>query len=298
MIGQSLQLQPEGAQPLAAQRRLRAGEGFAEQAMGGGVRQRGVAGNRFHLRQRGAVRTAEQGAFNAAMLVSERNFQMQHFLAVALEPKVSWLDHAGVHRTNRHLVHLASVDPEELTLRGKRPGGGTHGLEPRVPGRVQAVLFPEFAFEEVGLRAQQGERRIRAGARRAPGDAEDVVGVEGNHGHDGHATRLRLSKPGAEAPSFAELPCRGFDQGVGRPGGHFRPRQGRAIGEQGKGRGGGAHGVEVSWVTAADQICSSSGGGESPSQAENPSRTRGGRITPAVSTNRGPAGGGRRRGGP
>jgi hypothetical protein len=101
----------------------------------------GVAGDGFHLRERGAVRTAEQGGLDAAVLVAERDLEMEDFLAGALETKVAGLDDAGVHRADRDLVHLAPSTRKNSPMAGRCPRA-PHGLEPGVALRVTSRAAP------------------------------------------------------------------------------------------------------------------------------------------------------------
>jgi hypothetical protein len=60
--------------------------------------------------------SADQGVLDAAMLVTQGDFEVQHFLAVALKPKMAWLDDARVDRPDGNFVNLPAFDAEELWL--------------------------------------------------------------------------------------------------------------------------------------------------------------------------------------
>ena len=55
-------------------------------------------------------RSADERSLDAAVLVAERDLQVQDGLAVTLEAEVTGLDHAGVNRTDGDLVHVAASD--------------------------------------------------------------------------------------------------------------------------------------------------------------------------------------------
>ena len=107
-----------------------------------------------------------EGPLDAAMLIAERDLEVKDLFAVALEPEVPGLDHAGVDRTDGHLVHLVPLDPEEIRHPGKdcgvvRPVPGVEArairvmeadrLQPRVPFEPDAVLLGDLPLEEMGL---------------------------------------------------------------------------------------------------------------------------------------------------
>src|SRR5207247_2469924 len=97
------------------------------------------------------VRAAHQGALDAAVLVAERDLEVEDVLAVALEAEVAGLDDAGVHGTDGDLVHLLALDAVEV---GDADGGArvAHRLEPRV------ALGDDLA-EGVEREARQGVAR-------------------------------------------------------------------------------------------------------------------------------------------
>jgi hypothetical protein len=96
--------------------------------------------------------------FRASVLVSEGNLQVKHFLTGALEAEVARFNDAGVHGTHRDFVYLASLDTEERAVgRGVIPRA-SHRLEPWVPVRQHAVLFPDLPLEEMRLRLRHGQR--------------------------------------------------------------------------------------------------------------------------------------------
>src|SRR5262245_32721054 len=103
------------------------------------------------------MRPARERLLDAAMLVAQSNFQMQHFFAVALESKMSRLDDAGVNRPDGDLVNLAPLHAEEFAVsRGNAVGArSAHRLEPGMAGGLQTVLLENFALEQVRLRLRE-----------------------------------------------------------------------------------------------------------------------------------------------
>src|SRR5438128_22536 len=167
MIGDPLELDPEGAQRVAARRTFRAGKPFEELAIGRRVTGRGVAGNCLRKIQAAPVRSAAQCPFDAAVLVAERDLQMDHPLAMAVEAEMAGLDDPGMHRTDRNLVDLGAGDREELSLADRRAARReTHWFQPRMSLRLDAVLFVDLALEVMRRRAIRRQRRVGAGDKR------------------------------------------------------------------------------------------------------------------------------------
>ena len=152
MIGQSFEFERDGPQPLRAQRSFGPGERFHDGRVGGGVGDGRVARHGFHLAHRRAMRTAGQRLLHAAMLVAERDLQMQHFFARALETEMARLDDAGMDGADRDFVNFAAIHAEKFAVRGRVAIRAPHGLEPRMPCGREAVLFPDFALKQVRLR--------------------------------------------------------------------------------------------------------------------------------------------------
>ena len=63
---------------------------------------------------RALVRAADQRPLHAAMLIAERDFQVKHVLAVALEAEVPRLDDARVDGADGDLVDLVALDAVEV----------------------------------------------------------------------------------------------------------------------------------------------------------------------------------------
>ena len=119
MVGQPFEFERDGAQPLRAQRSLGPGEGFHDGRVGSRVGDGRVAGHRFHLAHRRAVRAASERRLHAAMLIAERDLQVQHFFAGALEAEMARLDDAGVDRADRDFVNLAAIHAKEFAVGGR-----------------------------------------------------------------------------------------------------------------------------------------------------------------------------------
>ena len=79
-------------------------------------------------------RAADQGPLDAAVLVAQRDLQVEDVLAVALEAEVARLDDAGVDRPDGDLVDLLALDPEEVGH--ARQDRVARPRDPRRPGRA------------------------------------------------------------------------------------------------------------------------------------------------------------------
>src|SRR5258707_13259622 len=86
---------------------------------GGGGGDGGVTRHCFHLAHRCAMRATAQPLFHAAMLITQRDFQMQHFLPGALETEVTWFNDSGMNRADRNLVDFPTVYSKKITVRGR-----------------------------------------------------------------------------------------------------------------------------------------------------------------------------------
>jgi hypothetical protein len=112
------------------------------------------------------------------MLIAERNLQVKDLLTVALETEMSWLDDAGVDRTDRDLVNLLSFhsvkightdDGRFIVPPAPRIVAGTVGavepnwLEPGMSPGTYPILLGNFPLKEMHLRAVrcQGRKTIR-----------------------------------------------------------------------------------------------------------------------------------------
>ena len=195
MVSQALQLQRDAAQGLGAGRLLAAGQGLEHLAVGGGVGDGGVPRQGLGVVEGPLIRAADQRLLDAAVLVAQGNFQMENMLAVTLKTKVARLDDPGMHRANRHLVYLVSLDLIEVThcgqdglVRGPPPGiaagpraAVTHGLEPGMTNRFEPELLGDLPLEEMHLRAGRGQRgELLAGNLSAAGP-QPVPLVVGQH---------------------------------------------------------------------------------------------------------------------
>src|SRR5260370_33404509 len=111
------------------------------------------------------VRSAEERCLHAAVLITERDLQVKHLLAVTLEAEVSRLDHARVHGSDRDLMHFLSFDAIEvghaaLWVHACRPAPGiaaapgrmeANRLEPWMTIRSHAPLLGDLPVEQVDL---------------------------------------------------------------------------------------------------------------------------------------------------
>ena len=101
-----------------------------------------------------------EGLVHTAVLVAERDFEVQDFLARALEAKMARLDNAGVHRPDCDLMHFAAIDAEEFAWGRGLARAAADRLEPRMARGLELVLLPDLALEQVGLRVSGGQGGI------------------------------------------------------------------------------------------------------------------------------------------
>ena len=170
-----------------------------------------VARHRFHLAHRRAMRTASQRLLNSAMLIAERDFQVQHLFAGALKTEMAGFDDAGMDRADGDFVNLPALHAKEFAVGGRIAVRASHRLEPRMAFRCEVVLLPDFALEQVCLRMRSGERRIAAGERLAAPNGESVVSIKGEHRNEAGAPNLRAHRTRRkdERRDSVPLPLRG-----------------------------------------------------------------------------------------
>ena len=75
---------------------------------------RGVAGDGFHLMHGAGRRSTDQGTFDAAMLKTERYFQMKDLFAVTLKAEMPRFNDAGMHRANRNFMYFIPFNTIEI----------------------------------------------------------------------------------------------------------------------------------------------------------------------------------------
>ena len=204
VIGEPLELEPDAAQGVRPRRDPRPLEALEHVAVRRRVSDRRVSGEGLGIVDAALVRTSDQGALDAAVLVAERYLEVEDLLAVALEPEVPRLDDAGVHGPHGYLVHLVALDAVEVhhTDHGRlvvtsvprvvARAAGSHeadGLEPGMAARDSAPLFCDLALEEVYLRALGRHRRIRVVEDRGP-DSDRRLGIVREDGHQLDAPTL------------------------------------------------------------------------------------------------------------
>jgi hypothetical protein len=204
MVGEAFEFEGDGAEPLGAEGGLGSGQGLERASIRRGVGDGGVPRHRFHLINGAAMRPARQRLLDAPVLIAERDFHMQDLLARALKTEVARLDDAGMHGSHRHFVDLGALDAEETAHR--RPGAVVlaHRLEPGMPLGDEAVLLPNFAFEQVRLRM----RRCQAGKEPEKGWLERRPKCCPHPTH--HATR------GPRGPRGRQRSCSGVPRAATR----------------------------------------------------------------------------------
>ena len=197
-----------------------AGQSFDRLAIGRGVADRRVAGQRFHVVDRAFVRAADERPLDAAVLIAEVNLQVKHVLAVALEAKAARLDHAGMHRADGDFVNLAPLDlkvvghaGQNLLARRAAPGIVARPirvviaerLEPGMAARDHAPLLGDLALEVVGLRTIGRQRRELVAVQVGAPAARAVPRSGRPARHTGGCRRRRAAgrrtPPAASSPS-------------------------------------------------------------------------------------------------
>jgi hypothetical protein len=143
---------------------------------------RRVARRRLDDVRRPLVGPADQRPLDPAMLVAERDLEVEDLLAVALEAEVARLDHSGVHRPDGDLVDSLALDAEEVgdARRRRRIGRVLSAprrvvadrLEPGMPDGADAELLGDLALEHVRLRAAGSERFPRIAGEPRPDQPE------------------------------------------------------------------------------------------------------------------------------
>ena len=143
------------------------------------------------------VGAAGQGAFGPAMLIAQRNLQVEDLFAVALEAKMSRLDDAGMDGADGDLVDFLPLDAvivhdaDQRLLSGRAipgvvagPIGGVEAdrLEPGMAVGPHAVLLGQLALEQMSLRAVGRQRRIAVAGQAGAANAHQARGAVGEDG--------------------------------------------------------------------------------------------------------------------
>src|SRR5581483_5743831 len=196
VVREPFELERDRPERLGARRDPAAGERLDRLAVRDRMADRGVARERLGVVHAALVRPADERALDPAVLVAERDLEVQHLLAVALEAEVSGLDDPRVHGPDRHLVDLLPVDAEEpgRLRRAER-------LRPRMADEREPALLGHLAFERVHLRAFRRERRPASRRpRRDEGEARLLpVGEDGDEPHLARVRRLAEQRRDARA---------------------------------------------------------------------------------------------------
>src|SRR4249919_1084733 len=100
MIGETLKLGHEGAEPHGARRNIDLKRGFDRLREGERVSD-------------GAVARGAAGKLRALVHITEPLFESHHRLAVGGEAEMPWLDDAGMDRADRNLVQILSLNGQE-----------------------------------------------------------------------------------------------------------------------------------------------------------------------------------------
>ena len=197
MVCKPFELQRNAANDLRTRRRRAAGQRLNHLRIGRGMPDGRVAGQRFGVMNAAQPRSADQRFFNTAVLISQRNFKVKHLFAMALETKMSRLNHTGMHRPDRDLMGLFAGHAIKIThARHNRLSGHTipgitslaprrtipHRFEPRMMLRMQPVLFCNLTFKKVHLRTLRRQRFIPVAFDRGTRHMNPVLVIIGqNH---------------------------------------------------------------------------------------------------------------------
>ena len=141
-----------------------AGEFLDGPGEGRGVRHGAVARDALgHERLAQHVVVGRHGPLHAAVLVAQRDFEMEHLFAVADEAEGARLDDAGVDRPAVDLVQRGPFDRVEGVVVDRTTAvvaveGKAQRFVPRHVGEAHAVAFGDLALEGVHLRVPRRER--------------------------------------------------------------------------------------------------------------------------------------------
>src|SRR5205807_7279795 len=101
------------------------------------------------------------------MLITQRDLQMDHPLAMTVEAEMAGLDDPGMHRADRDLVDLGAGNREKFGLADHWAARRkAHRLQPGMAFRLDAVLLADLALEVMGCRAIRCQRWVGAGDQR------------------------------------------------------------------------------------------------------------------------------------
>ena len=231
VIREAFELEGDAAHRLRARGHLRSAESFEDANVRRRVANRRVAGERLHVVDRSLVRAERERALHSAVLVAERDLEVEDLLAVALKAEVSRLDDPGVHGADGHLVHLLALDAIEVghayrgdLVRVPPRGLKAHRLEPWVSRRNDAPQLGELALEQVHLGTLRGHRVERVRLEPRARELEVPLTVDGDHREEVHRVVGRRRRTARRRARDAREPRRWR---AGRP---RSPRAGRPPG--------------------------------------------------------------------
>src|SRR5207302_2531123 len=177
VIGDALELQQNAAQHYRARRRLSAGRALDRHRPGPGVGDRRVAADAPGEARAFFERHSFEALLDPLVRVTEPLLQPQDLLADDREAEMPRLDDAGMHRTDRNLVHAFSLDPDErIAVVGLRKAArATDVLAQRERALGPCAMAQPFALigAVLGMNAKQvvGGALHPAGARVEIGNA-------------------------------------------------------------------------------------------------------------------------------
>jgi hypothetical protein len=95
--------------------------------------------------------TTQKRPLNPAMLVTECNFEMDHFFSRTLKAKMARLNNAGMDRPDGYLMNFASFNAEKCVHCRGIALCSPDGFEPRMALWRDAVLLKKLALKKMGL---------------------------------------------------------------------------------------------------------------------------------------------------
>ena len=216
------------------------GQRLEHRRVGGGVRRSVVSPATVSIwLQRRAMRAADERPLDAAVLVAERDLQVQHLLAGALEAEVPRLDDAGMHRArprprgSRRLRRGRTRPSAGRVAVGRAaPASATDG--PRARGR--AAPRPR-ARTGAPAGASRRQRRDSAPANGALRPTASVLSAsKASTATSRVAPRLPARRTTRRGARRARAPPPSASHELGRrPLGHVGPRQARGVASRAKG---------------------------------------------------------------
>ncbi len=201
------------------------------------------------------MRPAEQGLLQAAVLVAQRDLQVEDALAVALEAEVAGLDDACVDGPHGHLVDLLPLHPVEVGHAWNRPAWALPGVRRAIPGQVEphgfqpgmalgedAGLLGDLPLEQVRLGTVGREGLVAGSVQLRAQDAQRLPAIVREHRVE---VQIEVGAEAGEAVPVLYAPQDGLAEGADGQLRHLPQGQALTVAED---RQIGAHGRTSSWA--------------------------------------------------